>query len=549
MNPNIEPQQVIGLRSLPRRQVMVTLAGVLMAIFLSSLDQTIVSTAMPQIIADLGGFAHYTWLATAYLVTSTVVLPITGKLTDMYGRKHFYTAGITLFILGSLLCGLSQTLTQIIIFRGLQGIGAGIMMANAFTVIGDLFPPAERGKYQGFVSAVFGVSAVIGPSLGGFITDTFSWHWIFYINIPLGIVVITLFAFFFPNFRLDKLKHRIDWAGIAALVVAVIPLLLALSWGGTEYPWVSVPVISLFALSVAGIIIFPIIERRSEEPIVPLEIFRNPIVAVSTPIIFLTGFTMFGSIIIIPLFFQGVLGLSATESGSFLTPMVLGQVFGSFSSGQVLARTGGHYRIQGAAGLALMVAGLALLTRINPETSYAIAAVDIVLVGFGLGITLPLYTIAIQNAVSYNILGAATSAVPFFRSMGGAVGLAILGSVMTNRFTSDFNAKLPATIKTLIPPQALSLMAHNPEVLVSPQAQDQLKTLFSQAGPQGAALYQQTLGILRQALNAGLVEVFLIALVITVVAFVISFFLKEIPLRKQHVLADEESTTEKPVDN
>jgi EmrB/QacA subfamily drug resistance transporter len=549
MNPNIEPQQVIGLRSLPRRQVMVTLAGVLMAIFLSSLDQTIVSTAMPQIIADLGGFAHYTWLATAYLVTSTVVLPITGKLTDMYGRKHFYTAGITLFILGSLLCGLSQTLTQIIIFRGLQGIGAGIMMANAFTVIGDLFPPAERGKYQGFVSAVFGVSAVIGPSLGGFITDTFSWHWIFYINIPLGIVVITLFAFFFPNFRLDKLKHRIDWAGIAALVVAVIPLLLALSWGGTEYPWVSVPVISLFALSVAGIIIFPIIERRSEEPIVPLEIFRNPIVAVSTPIIFLTGFTMFGSIIIIPLFFQGVLGLSATESGSFLTPMVLGQVFGSFSSGQVLARTGGHYRIQGAAGLALMVAGLALLTRINPETSYAIAAVDIVLVGFGLGITLPLYTIAIQNAVSYNILGAATSAVPFFRSMGGAVGLAILGSVMTNRFTSDFNAKLPATIKTLIPPQELSLMAHNPEVLVSPQAQDQLKTLFSQAGPQGAALYQQTLGILRQALNAGLVEVFLIALVITVVAFVISFFLKEIPLRKQHVLADEPGTTEKPVDN
>jgi len=543
MNTATEHQQVVGLRSLPRRQVMITLAGVLMAIFLSSLDQTIVSTAMPKIIADLGGFAHYTWLATAYLVTSTVVLPITGKLTDMYGRKHFYTAGTTIFIVGSLLCGLSQTMTQIIIFRGLQGIGAGIMMANAFTVIGDLFPPAVRGKYQGLVSAVFGISAVIGPSLGGFITDTLSWHWIFYINIPLGIVVILLFAFFFPNFRLDNLKHRIDWAGIAALVVAVIPLLLALSWGGTEYPWVSVPVISLFALSIAGFIVFPIIERRSEEPIVPLEIFRNPVVAVSTPIIFLTGFTMFGSIIIIPLFFQGVLGLSATESGNFLTPMILGQVFGSFASGQVLARTGGHYRIQGAVGLALMVAGLALLTRISPETSYAIAVVDIVLVGFGLGITLPLYTIAVQNAVSYNILGAATSAVPFFRSMGGAVGLAILGSVMTNRFTTDFIAKLPTTIKALIPPQVLSLMAHNPEVLVSPQSQAQLQTLFSQAGQQGPALYQQTLSILRQALNSGLTEVFLIALVITLVAFVISFFLKEIPLRKQHVLAEEPSTT------
>jgi EmrB/QacA subfamily drug resistance transporter len=542
MNADSEPNKVVGLRSLPQRQVMVTLAGVLMAIFLGSLDQTIVSTAMPRIIADLGGFAHYTWLATAYLVTSTVVLPITGKLTDMYGRKHFYTAGITLFILGSLLCGLSQTLTQIIIFRGLQGIGAGIMIANAFTVIGDLFPPAERGKYQGLVSAVFGISAVIGPSLGGFITDAFSWHWIFFINIPLGIVVIILFASFFPNFRLDKLKHRIDWAGIVALVVAIIPLLLALSWGGTEYPWVSVPVISLFALSVVGAIIFPIVERRSEEPIVPLEIFRNPIVAVSTPIIFLTGFTMFGSIIIIPLFFQGVLGLSATESGSFLTPMVLGQVFGSFGSGQVLARTGGHYRIQGTVGLALMIAGLALLTRITPETSYAIAVVDIILVGFGLGITLPLYTIAVQNAVSYNILGAATSAVPFFRSMGGAVGLAILGSVMTNRLASDFIAKLPATITTLIPQQVLSLMAHNPEVLLDPQAQSQLQTLFNQAGQQGAALYEQTLGILRQALNAGLAEVFLIALIITVPAFVISFFLKEIPLRKQHVLADESAS-------
>jgi len=549
MSNETEPQQIVGLRSLPRRQVMVTLVGVLMAIFLSSLDQTIVSTAMPRIIADLGGFAHYTWLATAYLVTSTVVLPITGKLTDMYGRKYFYTAGTALFIVGSLLCGLSQTLTQIIIFRGLQGIGAGIMIANAFTVIGDLFPPAERGKYQGLVSAVFGISAVIGPSLGGFITDAFSWHWIFFINIPLGIVVIILFAFFFPNFRLDHFKHRIDWAGIAVLVVAIIPLLLALSWGGTEYPWVSVPVISLFALSVAGVIIFPIIERRSEEPIVPLEIFRNPIVAVSTPIIFLTGFTMFGSIIIIPLFFQGVLGLSATESGSFLTPMVLGQVFGSFSSGQVLARTGGHYRIQGAVGLALMATGLALLTRITPETSYAIAVVDLILVGFGLGITLPLYTIAVQNAVSYNILGAATSAVPFFRSMGGAVGLAILGSVMTNRLATDFIAKLPATIKTLIPPQVLSLMAHNPEVLLDPQAQSQLQTLFSQAGQQGAALYEQTLEILRQALNAGLAEVFLIALVITIPALVINFFLKEIPLRKQHVLADESGSVDESPDN
>ena len=538
MNIEVEPKPVIGLRSLPRRQVIVTLVGVLLAMFLGSLDQTIVGTAMPRIIADLGGFAHYTWVTTAYLVTSTVVLPITGKLTDMYGRKHFYTAGITVFILGSLLSGLSQTMTQIIIFRGLQGIGAGIMMANAFIVIGDLFPPAERGKYQGLISAVFGISAIIGPTLGGFITDAFSWHWVFYINIPLGIGIIILFIFFFPNFRLGNLKHRIDYAGITALVVAIVPLLLALSWGGTEYPWASAPVIGMFVLSAVAIILLPIIESRSDEPIIPFAIFRNPVVAVSIPIIFFTGFTMFGGIIFIPLYFQGVLGLSATASGSFLMPMMLGQVAGSFGSGQLLARTGGHYRRQGALGLVTMALGLALLSRITPETSYAIAIVDIVLVGFGLGVTLPLYTIAVQNAVSYNVLGAATSAVPFFRSMGGAVGLAIFGSVMTNRFASDFAAKLPETIKAVIPPQLLSSVTHSAQALLSFQVQDQLKALFSQFGQQGATFYEQTLQVLREALNSGLKEIFVIALIVTILTFIINLFLKEIPLRKQHVLAE-----------
>ena len=538
INIDMETEPTIGLRSLPRKQLLVILVGMLLAIFLSSLDQTIVGTAMPRIIADLGGFAHYTWIATAYLVMSTVVMPITGKLTDIYGRKYFYIGGIALFILGSLLCGLSQTMTHIIISRGLQGIGAGIMIANAFTVIGDLFPPAERGKYQGLVAAVFGISAFIGPSLGGFMTDAFSWHWIFYINIPLGIIVIILFALFFPNFRLSNQKHRIDYAGIAALVVTVIPLLLALSWGGIEYSWASAPVIGMFALSAAGIIAFLLIEIRSEEPIVPLEIFRNPIVAISTPIIFLTGFGMFASIIFIPLFFQGVLGLSATASGSFLTPMILGQVVGSFSSGQLMARAGGHYRLQGIIGLALMIAGLALLTRMTPETSYVSAVANIVLVGFGLGITLPLYTIAVQNAVPYKVLGAASSFVPFFRSMGGAIGLAIFGSVMTNRFASESITKLPETVKAVIPPELLASVTHNAQVLVSPQAQTQLKTLFSQLGQQGEALYQQTLHTLREALNSGLTYVFLIALVVTIITFIINLFIKEMPLRKQHVLAE-----------
>jgi EmrB/QacA subfamily drug resistance transporter len=534
----------IGLRSLPRKQIVITLVGVMLTMFLSSLDQTIVSTAMPRIVADLGGFAHYTWLATAYLLTSTIVLPIVGKLTDMYGRKHFFTAGITIFIIGSLLCGLSQTMTQIIIFRGLQGIGGGIMMANSFTVIGDLFPPAERGKYIGLVTAVFGVSSVIGPTLGGFITDSFSWHWIFYINIPLGVITIIMFIFFFPQFRLDSLKHKVDFAGITALVLAVVPLLLALSWGGTEYPWLSVPVIGMFALSAAAIIAFPIIEAKSEEAIVPLHIFKNPIVAISISITFLSGIGMFGSIIFIPLFFQGVLGLSATTSGSLLTPMMLSQVFASFVSGQLLARTGGHYRLQGIFGLAIMALGLALISRVTPETSYASALVDIGLIGFGLGITMPLYTIAVQNTVPYNSLGAATSLVPFFRAVGGTIGLSIFGSIMSNRLASEFTTKLPEAIRTLIPPELLYSITHNAQVLVSPEAQAQLQAVFSGMGQQGAVLYDQTLQTLREALNSGLSLIFQVAFVMIVLAFIVNLFLKEIPLRKQHVL-DEPGANQK----
>ena len=535
---NIEGgSQAIGLRSLPRRQVVITMAGVMLALFLASLDQTVVGTAMPQIISDLGGFTHYTWVTTAYIIASAVAMPITGKLTDMYGRKLFYLAGLSIFTLGSLLSGLSQTMTQIIIFRSLQGIGAGVIMTNAFTVIADIFPPAERGKYQGFVSAVFGVSAIIGPTLGGLITDSISWHWVFFVNIPFGALVIILFALFFPNFRPDNSKHKIDYLGLVTLIFAVVPAMLALSWGGVEYPWASVQILGMFALSALAGVIFFRTESRAREPIVPLWLFRNRIVAVSELAIFFTAFGMFGSIIFVPLFFQGVLGASATASGSFLTPMLLGQVAGSFISGQMLSRAGGHYKLQGAIGLAFMALGMALLSRMTAETSYTTAVVNIVLTGFGLGVTLPLYTIAVQNAVPYNVLGAATSTIPFIRSLGGSVGLAIFGSVMNRRFAADFISGLPGTIKAIIPEERLVSLAHNPQALVSAEAQADLKALLEQSAPQGTSLFEQLLRVLRQSLNSAISEVFLIALIAVLFALVIHFFIKEIPLRKQHVLA------------
>jgi EmrB/QacA subfamily drug resistance transporter len=537
----ISQTKAIGLRSLPRKQVLITLIGVLLAMFLSSLDQTIVGVAMPRIIADLGGFTHYTWVTTAYLITSTVMLPITGKITDMYGRKLLYIIGISIFTIGSLLCGLSQTMTHIILFRGFQGIGAGVMMSNAFTVVGDLFPPAERGKYQGLVSAVFGISSVIGPTLGGYLTDSLSWHWVFFINIPLALVVIALFIFFFPNFRPDNGKARVDYPGVVLLVLTVIPTMLALSWGGVEYDWSSAIIIGMFVFSVVMGVLFVYIESRSTEPVLPLSLFKNSIVAFSDIVIFFTGICMFGSIIFVPLYFQGVLGVSATTSGSFLTPMMLGVVFGGFISGQLLSRAGGHYRIQGMVGLASMAAGIFLLSRMTEQTTYAVAIVNIVMTGFGLGITMPLYTIAVQNAVPYKMLGVATSSTPFVRSIGGTVGLAIFGSVLNNRFADDFIARLPDNVKAIIPAAQLDSLAHNPEALVSVEAQTQLKSFFDLFGADSTVVMEQVLSALRGALSSALSTLFIIGFGIMIVAFIFNLFIKEVPLRKQHVTDEDEN--------
>jgi EmrB/QacA subfamily drug resistance transporter len=422
----------------------------------------------------------------------------------------------------------------LITFRGLQGIGGGIMMANAFTVIADIFPPAERGKYQGYISGIFGISSIIGPSLGGFLTDNLSWHWVFFINIPLGLLVIILFIKFFPNIKPGVVKHYIDYYGLATLILAVIPLMLALTWGGVEYAWGSAIIISMFAFSAIMAALFIIIESRAQEPIIPLSLFRNRIVTVSIIVTFFTGIGMFGTIIFIPLFFQGVLGATATTSGTFLMPMMLGVVCGSFVSGQLLSRTGGHYRIQGAVGLAVMGTGIGLLSRITPETSYGTAVVSIVVTGIGLGSTMPLYMIAVQNAVPHEILGVATSSSTFFRSIGGSVGLSVFGSIMNNRFASEFLTRLPDAIKSLFTPDQLESLIHNPEALVSPESQAQLQAILNQAGTQGTTYFEQLLQTLRESLSSALSYVFLIGLFIVVAGFIANLFLKEIPLRKHH---------------
>jgi EmrB/QacA subfamily drug resistance transporter len=535
-NPPLEPgEQPIGLRSLPRRQVIITMIGISLAMFLGSLDQTIVSTAMPRIVASLGGFSEYTWVTTAYILASTVTIPIVGKLTDMYGRKPFYLAGLIIFAVGSLFCGLSQSMTQIIFARGFQGIGAGMMMANAFTVIGDLFPPAERGKYQGIISGLYGISSIVGPTLGGALADGPGWHWVFFVNLPLALIIILLFVFFFPHYKPDSLKHKVDWAGLSLIVLAVSPLLLALNWAGSEYPWGSPVIIGMLAFSAACVALLLWVENRAEEPIFPLCIFRNRIVSVSMAVIFFSAIGMFGAIIFVPLYFQAVLGASASASGNLLIPMMLGMVVGSLVAGILMSRWG-RYRILSLIGLGILAIGLFLMARMDPQTSYGTAITLIVTAGFGLGMTMPIYSIAVQNAIPYNFLGAATSATAFFRSIGGAIGLSILGSIMANRFASELVSRIPPAVQKLLPGNFMESLTENAGALFGPQAMDGVRSMFGNLGPAGAEIAQQVTSFFREAISGALNEVFLFAAIMVAVSFVLSFFLKEIPLRKKQVV-------------
>ncbi len=501
------------------------MAGVLLAMFLAALDQTVVATAMPQIILDLGGFDRYTWVTTAYLVASTAAVPIVGRLTDIYGRKLFYVGGIAVFLVGSVLAGTSQTMNQLIAFRALQGLGGGVIMANSFVAIADLFPPETRGKYQGFIGVVFGMSSVLGPTLGGFITDNLSWNWVFFVNIPIGIPVLLLITLLFPKIAPEVESRKLDYAGMVTLVLAVVPTLLALSWGGVHYGWASPQVIGTLLFGALMAVTFVFVEARTESPIMPLEIYRNRMVAVSLIVTFLTGFGMFGGTVFIPLFFQGVLGASATSSGSFLTPMMLGIVVGATVSGQLLSRTGERYRIQALIGTAIMAMGMYLVSTMSETTSFARAVGYIVVMGIGLGTTLPLFMLAVQNSIPFRLMGAATSALQFYRSVGGMLGLAILGAVMVNRFASNLEASLPSRVQEVLPIDRLNALKENPQELLDPNSMASLEPIFAAAGPGGTQLAEQFLVALRTSLAGAIGDVFAVSVLLVAASVVASAFL------------------------
>ncbi len=514
------------------RLIMLSLIGILLSILLAALEQTVVGTALPRVVADLGGFEHYSWVFSAYLFTSTAITPVAGKLSDLFGRKRLIAIGIIGFLVGSALCGGAGTMLQLVLFRAFQGLGAGVLTAAAFAAIGDLFPPAERGKYQGLVVGVFGLASLFGPTLGGYLTDTVGWRWVFWLNLPVGGTALAVLLATFPAQAGPSRRRQIDYAGAVLVTAATLPLLLALVWAGSVFPWASPQVLGLLGLAAVLYGLFGWVERRAAEPILPPELLRDRIIVVGLVVVTLSGMAMYGLIVYLPLFVQGVLGLSPTEAGAVMTPLTLAVVVSNITSGQLIARTGRYRRIA-LGGLALLAFGVGLLVLMSPATTAATMLRNEIVAGLGLGFIFPVFTIALQNTAPHSRLGVVTSALQFCRSIGATLGVALMGSLLASRFTVEMVQRLPAGLEGQLGDAGWAELL-NPQMLVQPGQAEAVRETFVRLGPPASLVADSIVGSQRVALAGALHDAFLLLLGVSVVAFTATLFLREIPLRRSH---------------
>jgi EmrB/QacA subfamily drug resistance transporter len=489
---------------MPNEQPRVRLIflALLLVLLLAALDQTIVSTALPTIVGDLGGIAHLSWVVTAYLLASTITGPLYGKLGDLYGRKKILQGAIVLFLVGSILCGLAQSMAQLIAFRALQGLGAGGLMVVTLAVVGDIIPPRERGRYQGYFGAVFGLSTVVGPLLGGFFVDNLSWRWIFYVNLPVGAVALSVIAIAFHT-REVHTRHAMDYLGAALLAGALAAIVLFTSLGGTTWAWTSAEVIGLVVASVLLVPAFVLVESRAQEPLLPLSLFRNHTFSLTSAIGFIVGFALFGAVTYLPLYLQVTKGSSPTVSGLQLTPLMAGVLVTSIASGQLISRLG-RYRMFPIAGTALMVVAMFLLSRLEAGTSTWTAAVYALVLGLGLGMVMQVLVLAVQNSVDPRVMGVATSGSTLFRQVGGSIGVALFGTIFASRVHVELAHRLPQGTK--IPKT------------INPAGIKHLPVRAHEA--------------FTHAFAAALHPVFLTAAAFALAAFALTWFLREVPLRR-----------------
>ncbi|HET7529793.1 MAG TPA: MDR family MFS transporter [Mycobacteriales bacterium] len=499
-DPTLPP----GGFTLTRRQLIMVFAGLMSGMLLAALDQTIVATALPTIVGDLGGLSHLSWVVTSYLLASTVSTPLWGKLGDLYGRKLFFQAAIVIFLLGSALSGVAQDMGQLIGFRAMQGLGAGGLIVGAQAIIGAVVSPRERGKYMGLIGSVFAVSSVAGPLIGGVFTEHLTWRWVFYINLPIGAVALAVVAAALPS-REVHVRHTIDYAGAALLGAAATALILAVTWGGNTYAWDSATIIGLLGASVVLVVGFVLVERRSPEPLIPLNLFGSSIFRVASTAGGVVGFSMFGAITFLPLFLQTVHGAGPTESGLQMVPIMALVLVMSVWSGRRISATG-RYRAYPIAGTIIMTFGIFLLSRLGVSTPYWKAAVYMAIVGAGLGLTMQVMVLAVQNSVPFRDLGTATSAATFFRSIGGSIGVAVFGTIYANRLA----ASLPDSLRH----QGGASAHFTPE---------RLKALAAEQ----PAVFAEYLHAFDHALHV----VFLSAVPFAAIGIVLALLLREVPLR------------------
>jgi EmrB/QacA subfamily drug resistance transporter len=528
------PQRVKNVQSTNQilgKRRWFALAAVILVMFFSSLDQTVVATAMPVIIGDLQGFSLYAWVFTAYMMASAVTVPIYGKLSDIYGRKPFYVLGLGMFMLGSIAAGMVRTMPELIAARTLQGLGAGAMLTMPRATVGDIFNPRERGRWMGVIASVFGIASIIGPAMGGWITDQWSWRWIFYINLPVALIALIGIILTLPTVRSDK-KPKVDWLGSLLLILGLIPLLLAFTWAGSSYPWISPMILGLFAISLLFLASFVIAERQAEEPILAPELFKNRIFSSTALVALFISMGMFGSIAFLPLFIQGAQGLSAQSSGQILTPMMLSFIGGSIVGGQLVTRTG-RYKLQVLIAGTVGVFGMFLLTRLGADTPTWVIVVDMMVLGGGIGAVLPVLTVVVANAFPYKLMGMVDATQQFVRSLGGIIATPVLGTVLVNSFSSNFSNDLPGSLKRALSslPSSQQQTMFDPQGLINAASQTAIRSQFVAFGGQGQRLYQQFINSVHQALATGITHLFTLALAFMILAVLASLILPEARLQ------------------
>ncbi len=517
--------EVTSYAQLDARQRFATVAGLMLTLLLAAMDQTIVGTAMPRIVANLNGFDRYPWVTTSYLLTSTISVPVFAKLSDLYGRKWLYMIGLVIFVVSSWLCGAAGNMplpldgmNQLIFFRGLQGIGGGAVMGLTFTIIGDLFAPAERGRYQGMFGAVFGLASIVGPLAGGFITDHMSWRWAFYVNAPLGILAAGVLYKTFPFVKPHGGSRSIDWLGLVSLTGWIVPLLLALSRVNAD-GWTDPAVRALLGGAIASFALFVWAERRATEPLMPPSLFGIRTIALASAGVFVLGMSMFGMFVYLPLYLQGVLGMSAAASGMLFVPMIFAMITASVASGQIVSRTG-RYKALAVAGAVLATIGMALLARLGATAGADVIVWCLVVCGFGFGAAQPVYALVVQNAAPRAQLGAATATSQFFRSIGSTIGVAVFGTMLLGVYHQQLALTLPADT-----PDDVRLLVDNP-LNSNPEP-----GAVMASGLPMRAIAPAVAASVRASLAQGMQRVFDVASMVMGLSIVLNLLLPELPLR------------------